>query len=592
MRRPHPGAVSAPGGSGPNELMFPARILNEAASHITQETMNPQIPAARLMPYALFFALAAFSAYCGLLGVDFGTHWDEQNLIGSLAGSVRSWTFLPNSYVYPSVYYDLSLLYLAPDIISCRSWSIASYNLGGAAECAAGLADEIQGHDFLLGLRGLFVSVTYMALAWTFLTVLAWGRNPYEALLASALLGLSWEVGYHSRWVAPDAIMMQFSALALMLMARSRTGGNPRMWLRLSAAAVGLAVGAKYPANVLLAPLLIAGYLSWTEQKGGLKTLGSLLLELLIVSAAAFLATTPGAILQPVQFFMDYYSRLYFYAFIGHMCHTVEPGLPHLYSVFTYLSRAALSGYQPVSAFFFAMALVGAYSVSSEDRKNAALLLSFPALYALLISMTTIFIPRNLLVLIPPLAVLSARGCFFAWERLRKGSMRLVFGGAVALMLCANAWLLLAAAESIQYPPQGGYVGQLAEYVDARPGQRFLASDRIIGDLAAYDSRSRPNVARAFPGAAEAAIIYFSETDVEKARHVRSGIDYAWRWFGPAEVNMDYYPNWLGRDRIAVMPLGRAVQLGCPNIGWGFCDAPPADYADLPEGFLSEPYPP
>jgi hypothetical protein len=34
------------------------------------------------------------------------------------------------------------------------------------------------------------------------------------------------------------------------------------------------------------------------------------------------------------------------------------------------------------------------------------------------------------------------------------------------------------------------------------------------------------------------------------------------RWFGPMEVNFDYYPTWQGDERIVVMPLARARALG------------------------------
>ena len=47
---------------------------------------------------------------------------------------------------------------------------------------------------------------------WLYRLVLTWRGSRIEALLAASLLALSWEVSYHTRWVAPDGLLMQFSA--------------------------------------------------------------------------------------------------------------------------------------------------------------------------------------------------------------------------------------------------------------------------------------------------------------------------------------------------------------------------------------------
>ena len=39
-------------------------------------------------------------------------------------------------------------------------------------------------------------------------------------------------------------------------------------------------------------------------------------------------------------------------------------------------------------------------------------------------------------------------------------------------------------------------------------------------------------------------------------------LNYTERWFGPYEVNFDYYPSWEGNDRILVMNRADAVMLG------------------------------
>src|SRR2546428_13803368 len=73
-----------------------------------------------------------------------------------------------------------------------------------------------------------------------------------EALLAAALLSCSWEFAYHSRWIAPDAVMAQFLWLSLLCLVAGEISGT-LSWFYLGAVAMGLAGGTKYTAAFLLA---------------------------------------------------------------------------------------------------------------------------------------------------------------------------------------------------------------------------------------------------------------------------------------------------------------------------------------------------
>ncbi len=59
-------------------------------------------------------------------------------------------------------------------------------------------------------------------------------------------------------------------------------------------------------------------------------------------------------------------------------------------------------------------------------------------------------------------------------------------------------------------------------------------------------------------GDADAALFLASEGMRPWTANRRRLVD---RWFGPHEVNFNYYPTWQGDDRILLMPMDKARRL-------------------------------
>src|SRR5262249_53450767 len=105
--------------------------------------------------------------------------------------------------------------------------------------------------------RAIYVILSGLCIVWSFGLALLLGRSRIEALLAAALLSCSWEFAYHSRWIAPDAVMAQFIWLSLLCLVAGEISGK-LPWFYLGAVAMGLAGGTKYTAALLL-PFFLAG---------------------------------------------------------------------------------------------------------------------------------------------------------------------------------------------------------------------------------------------------------------------------------------------------------------------------------------------
>lgn len=506
-------------------------------------------------------AVPALAFWAAALGVDFGYHWDEHLLLRSISQSIATGIPLPGTYRYPSLYFAIGLLSLIPDILRYHL-SRHPPELGGQYF----LWLTSQSPEFHLRLRLIFIAISALTPAWVYVLARSLKRGRAEALLASALVGFSWEAGYHMRWLATDALLMQFSALTLMVLFQERSR-PARESLLAAAAAAGLAWGTKYQGVMLVLPVLLSAAL---DEKGRLRRPPPWRLfgGILGVSCLAYLLTTPGTLLAPADFLRGVgipFGSSGLYNKLGFGGYTVAPGPEHLLRMAAYFALAVSSRHELVSLFFFLMAGLGARALWREQRREALVLLCFPAAYLGLVSCLKMMIVRNLLAVFPFFALLSARGCAWVQERFLGGTRRAwIFPALVAGLCLLDAAGIFSAALSVRNRGRTDYAAQLAGYIDARPRTRFLVSERVAAELRKGPRAERPNASLSLPAGADEAVFYASEVtrvpDHWKLWRANRP-HYATRWFGPDEVNFNYYPSWDGDDRIVVMPLESALPL-------------------------------
>jgi hypothetical protein len=486
----------------------------------------------------------------GILGVDFGYHWDEPLMLRSVQQSVQSGLFLPGRYYYPSFSYDLSLLGLVP--------SMLQFHTSGAADqqsLHAYLVSVASSKPFHLRVRVIFIVVAALSVLWTGWLVLFWRRNWAEAFLACAILALSWEYSYHLRWIAPDAIMAQFGVLTLLLVFIGRIRERPMRWFRLSAITAGFACATKYPAGLVLLPVLLG---AWLQQPPFWSARLRALSQLCLIAGLAYLFVSPGSLLDLYTSIAHIRYEINHYA-TGHWGYTVEPLGQHLQRMLAYFTFALFSKYRVVAASLFIATLVGAYALLREDRLVAALFLCFPLIYILYLSTQKVMIVRNLLILLPFFAILSAHGMAYLYARYAwSPRLRTLFAGFVAVLLLINLRWAIAATASIEDKDTTNYIEQVRQYMAQRNTTTFWVSTSVYRDLTHAHQSPPPNVTAAMP---DADLAIFSSGEVGEYEWHANHSSYTRTWFGPHEVNFNYYPSWTGDKRIVVMPVHHALQL-------------------------------
>lgn len=268
-----------------------------------------------------------------------------------------------------------------------------------------------------------------------------------------------------------------FAALTFMACARLLDGESPRKYL-VAGLFSGLAAGGKYPAGVV-AVAVLGVWLGWRLRRWGLgRAVGPDaadegrgtawgLLWAGLVSIAAFVGTTPSFLAFPQEVLRGEGVDLLFgfrqYARGG----------------WTGVVRASNAGYyleQILRTFGLPAVLLGLTGVAGlepRSRRRLLWLLPFPAAYLLLMVTMRIAVARNLLPLLPALAVLLGAGAA-GWVGLAGRSERLRrlvpsrTATALVLVLCLTLPAWRATKWTIRF---------------ARPTTRDVASEWIEENL-------------------------------------------------------------------------------------------------------------
>ncbi|OAI43544.1 hypothetical protein AYO42_05990 [Rhizomicrobium sp. SCGC AG-212-E05] len=517
-------------------------------------------------PAPPLFGLLALFIYTGWVGLDFGRHWDEFIHYNHVVNTLRSGIILPFKcsynfcYIYPSITYFLSFI----------TTTLSLLMDGGVSHVREAAAGGLSLHDFGLITRPAFLFICALSGLWVYVALSKTDR--IAATIAAAIPLLSWEYAYHARWIAPDAVMAQFCALWVLAIFRAEGAANARQWLIFATIAAALATGTKYTAGALFFATI---FFAWLIECGAVRQLklgkfplkfSSLLLAIFI---ATFIVTTPGAILQPVDFIRDVRAGSSHYA-AGHFptygvsSYDIRGAFDYAARLWEYIGLALLSPIPALSLMLLVTAPLGYLSLRKNGKCSSAVTLVTVLLFYTLFfsSRTSVFIVRNFLFFLPIIAVLIGAGIS---SMIRGARVTQIL--AMALLFVAgvtNAYSLVTAARTISPNSDSMLVGQLSEYIERHPSEKFALSRSLSRDMRGRRAVNQATVA-------QADIFVYRDSDLRSTPSITLK-DYpgtrhnTFVWIGPHEVNYNYYPTWEGRDRILLLPLKDAVRMGLPAV--------------------------
>jgi hypothetical protein len=502
--------------------------------------------------HVIFLSIWFFTLYTGAIGLDI-SHWDENKLFRSLRDSIPQGKVTPGWYNYPSMMYDLTVLSASPEILSTYLSDRSTFREVMEKRFWGREAQEV----FRPRARMLFLGMTSLALLWTYLLVFIWTKQWLQALLSTAVLASSWEFAYHARWIAPDAILMQFGVLVLFLvfLAIDSSDRGKFIWLSAAAIAAGLACATKYFGGIFLVPVFIGGYKVLRHTGASWSRVIAWSFLILVVFTLTFLLITPGALIEPERMIQDVRYEIGHYR-TGDMGYTVRAGWEHLSLLIVYLFGVFFSRYFWISLLFSGFFLTGLFSLLKENWRSTEtwVFLSVPLLFIPYMSLQKVMMVRNDLLLFPFLAILAARGVTIIWKsrfiQTSSFARAVVVIGLISALSMNYSWLNYA-AESIPASAATDRPRELRNYLLANQETTFYLSAEASGLV---DSNEFPNVV-GDPSLADKLVFVFREVNFPLANRP----DIYDPVFGPYEVNFDYYPSWNEDGRIVVMPMEAAL---------------------------------
>ncbi len=297
------------------------------------------------------------------------------------------------------------------------------YGLGGYSFSAS--------HPFVLAWNRWFsVALSVGILALTFLLATRLSLPSWAALLATMLVTVSPEVLINSHIIGVDIPMALFCVLSTVLGIRSLSDEKHRRWLALCGLVAGLAGATKYnAAPVAVVPLVVALLRDRTVAGFAIA---------LVSPALGYLFGAPYSLISFNDFWAGLSYEVWHYSVSGHEGHSAAPGIGQ--AIF-YLRWLSSDGVGPVAAVLAA----GGFLLCAMRRTPERLVfLAFPVAYFMLMVAQKTNFTRNMVAMVPYIAVASALSLHRISQALRYQPVRLLIPSLLALSAFATP--LLAAS--------------------------------------------------------------------------------------------------------------------------------------------------
>lgn len=369
--------------------------------------------------------IIAFTAR--LWGINFGLpyayHIDEPRYLHSAVGIIQSGNLNPGWFYQPSLYiYLITVIiggyYLFGRLIgqfqSTDDLFRPPYSFDGQIE----LPIEFLLARLLTAFLGVatILLIYYVARRW---------MGKAGAIVTALLLAVSIFHVQSSHFIATDVPVAFFIVLTLYAAGYIVDGGNLRHYM-LAGLAIGLAIGTKYSAYVIVIPVLLAHLIAW--RRGKTRLVSTFLLWSGLVAIGTAILTTPYSLLDYPQFIDDVVYEWRHHKVIGHIGAEGDS------------ARWLASRLWNSSDRWLTVAAIIGFGLGIWQREwKILLVLSFALTYFLSMASNLVRFERFLVPLIPALTLAAGYAFAVIFERWPSRNVRFAMVILLGLMLVEPA---------------------------------------------------------------------------------------------------------------------------------------------------------
>ncbi len=384
---------------------------------------------------------------------------DEPFVSGPAIRTLSTGTLHPITFNYPSLPKYLASIGMAVGFLrgaqAAEIWEIRQIHNTGFPYYDA--------PRVMQGARQLFSLLSVIALAATGFAAWHAFREPAAALLAPLVLAASPLYFYHSwTYLNVDVVALCFSALTLAACMKATRQPSMARCAVIPGLAAGLATGSKYTqALVILA--VLATVILYVRPGRRIAACGAAIAAMV----AAFLIAVPYSLIDIPGFLNGVGFEAFHYA-SGHRGMSAEPGWPQfVYYMEAFVVEFGVAG--------LATALVGVAAFGLGDPRRAAILVIYPALALWMLVAQRTHFPRNLLSLLPVVALFVAYGVIVIHRAIARAVARRTWrvSTSTGVRVTASALLLVAAVPFWHFPDQ------LRGHTDSRNEAQAWLQERI-----------------------------------------------------------------------------------------------------------------
>jgi len=347
----------------------------------------------------------------------------------------KNHTLNPNYFNKPALHFYLRM----PVVYASALWERLHGRLAALREIRTRDPYGVSDYAFTPSHPNILIWNRWLSVFFTFLLsaiVFSLGRSLQMsapvALFGAVVSLLSPELLRNSYIIGVDTLM----AVMCLLCTRYALHAERRASLRslfICGLLAGLAGAAKYNAAPIVIVPLVVWWLSDRSPRGFATIVGGAL--------GGFLLGAPYSLISYREFFEGVSYEIWHYGVAGHEEHSAPRGLPQL---LFYMQWLLSDGVGVVIAL---LSVFGARSLWRDNRVAAKITISFPLAYLLLMCLQRANFTRNMVVLVPYVALLGAYGLWSVTSQLWRGATRSIL---VALSIGVTlAQLGSTAADSI-----------------------------------------------------------------------------------------------------------------------------------------------
>jgi len=367
--------------------------------------------------WILLICIVLFAAWMRLpfIGKDlpFFYNEDEAHHFNRTINMVKEGDLNPHYFHKPSLHFYLRI----PVVVASFFWNVAEGNIKSVKEIKTADPFGLNGYALTASHPGMVkwnrafsVVLSLLTIILTYFIAINLFGSSYVGLSAAFLLAISPQFVSESAVVGVDVVMTFFIALSVFLALQLETTFSLALlsWVGITA---GLSVSSKYNAwPIFLLPFLSCLFFKHLK----IKTI----LISITTPVLGFLLGSPF-IITNLPIFMDQAGyEIWHYKIAGHEGHTATPGWEQAMFYFNFFITDS------VGFAVLLLALIATiYAILRRDKKFL-LFLSFPIIYFLYMIEQKVNFTRNMLPMIPFIAVLALGFLSFLTQRIKHNIKR------------------------------------------------------------------------------------------------------------------------------------------------------------------------